>query len=95
MTMAVSLRLPHALVPYARGSATLAVEEPCATVGEALASVRTRWPAVTDRILTEQGVVRQHVNVFVGDESIRFLDGLSTPLADGDSITIVAAVSGG
>lgn len=93
--MTVSLRLPHALVPYARGSSTLAVEAPCATVGEALATVAARWPAVTDRILTEQGVVRRHVNVFVGNESIRFLDGLATPLSHGDTITIVAAVSGG
>jgi molybdopterin converting factor small subunit len=54
-----------------------------------------RFPAVTDRVLTEQGLVRRHVNVFVGDESIRFLDGLDTPITDGATITIVPAVSGG
>ena len=48
-----------------------------------------------DRILTEQGDVREHVNVFVGEESIRFASGLATPVADGDTIMIVAAVSGG
>jgi molybdopterin converting factor small subunit len=93
--MAISVILPHALTPYARGSGTLVVEERCATVAEALAAVAARLPAVTDRVLTEQGELRRHVNVFVGDESIRFLDGLDTTVADGTTITIVPAVSGG
>jgi sulfur-carrier protein len=50
---------------------------------------------VTDRVLTEQGELRRHVNVFVGEESIRFLNGLSTVVEDGDTIMIVPAVSGG
>jgi molybdopterin converting factor small subunit len=45
--------------------------------------------------MTEQGVVREHVNVFVGEDSIRFADGLATRVDDGDTIMIVAAVSGG
>ena len=93
--MAISVVLPHALAPYARGSGTLVVEEPCATVADALAAVAARWPAVTDRVLTEQGELRRHVNVFVGEESVRFMDGLATSVADGATITIVPAVSGG
>jgi molybdopterin converting factor small subunit len=93
--MTISVVLPHALTPYARGSATLVVEERCATVAEALALVASRYPAVTDRILTEQGDLRRHVNVFVGQESVRFLDGLDSAVGDGDTITIVPAVSGG
>jgi molybdopterin synthase sulfur carrier subunit len=50
---------------------------------------------VLDRVMTEQGAVREHVNVFVGEESIRFADGLATRVDDGDTILIVAAVSGG
>jgi molybdopterin converting factor small subunit len=46
-------------------------------------------------VLTEQGELRRHVNVFVGEESIRFMNGLATTLDDGDTITIVPAVSGG
>lgn len=45
--------------------------------------------------MDERGEIRPHVNVFVGDESIRFLRGLATPLADDSTVTIVAAVSGG
>lgn len=93
--MAISVVLPHALTPYARGSDTLHVAERCDTVADALAAVSTRWPAITDRILTEQGEIRRHVNVFVGEESVRFLNGLATRLAEGDTVTIVPAVSGG
>lgn len=93
--MPISIVLPHVLTPYAQGNATIVVAEQCDTVAEALAAVGARYPALTDRVLTEQGDVRLHVNVFVGDESIRFMDGLQTPVTDGEAITIVAAVSGG
>jgi len=93
--MGISVVLPQALTPYARGSGTLVVDASCATVAQALARVAVQWPAVTDRVLTEQGELRRHVNVFVGEESIRFLDGLATPVTDGATITIVPAVSGG
>lgn len=93
--MAISVVLPQALTPYSRGSGTLVVDERCATVADALAAVAVRWPAVTDRVLTEQGELRRHVNVFLGEESIRFLDGLQTGVADGETIMIVPAVSGG
>ena len=93
--MGISVVLPQALTPYSRGLGTLVVDAKCATVAQALARVAAQWPAVTDRVLTEQGELRRHVNVFVGEESIRFLDGLDTTVADGATITIVPAVSGG
>jgi len=93
--MAISVIVATALTPYTRGVGTLVVTEPCTTVGDALAAVAARLPALTDRVLTEQGELRRHVNVFVGEESVKFLDGLSTPVADGTTITIVPAVSGG
>jgi molybdopterin synthase sulfur carrier subunit len=93
--MAISIVLPRALHQYARGSNVVSLAEPCPTVADALASLAERLPAVTDRVLTEQGELRPHVNVFVGTESVRFLDGLATELADGSTLTIVPAVSGG
>ena len=93
--MAISIVLPSALMRYARGTGAVRVDASCRTVAGALAELATQWPAVTDRVLTEQGELRRHVNVFVGEESIRFLDGLDTPVADGETITIVPAVSGG
>ena len=93
--MSVSVVLPRALAPYSEGTGTIVLSEPCATVRDALVAVSRRWPALTDRVLTEQGEIRRHVNVFVGAESVRFLDGLSTPLDENDTLTIVPAVSGG
>jgi molybdopterin converting factor small subunit len=93
--MAVSVVLPRALTPYVHGLGTVQLDAPCATVRDALGQVAARWPALVDRVLTEQGELRRHVNIFVGDESIAFLDGLSTPIDEGATITIVPAVSGG
>jgi molybdopterin converting factor small subunit len=93
--MAVSVLLPRALLTYSRGSSTLELETSCGSVAGALGELGRRWPAVLDRVLTEQGEVREHVNIFVGEESIRFASGLATPVKDGDTIMIVAAVSGG
>ena len=93
--MSIVVVLPRALYPYARGSSTLVVDEPCTTVSDTLAVIGERWPGVLDRVMTEQGDVREHVNIFVGEESIKFIDGLETKVDDGDTIMIVAAVSGG
>ena len=93
--MAVSVVLPRALTPYVHGLGTVQLDAPCATVRDALGLVAERWPALVDRVLTEQGELRRHVNIFVGDESIAFLDGLSTRIDEGATITIVPAVSGG
>ena len=91
----VTVELPRALQPFAQGSPVLRLDTPCRTVADALAVVAARSPGVLDRVMDERGELRQHVNVFVGEESIRFLRGLDTPLADGSTITIVPAVSGG
>jgi molybdopterin converting factor small subunit len=93
--MAIEVVLPRALYPYARGSSTLTIDERCRSVADALAVMKERWPAVLDRVMTERGEVREHVNIFVGEDSIRFTGGLDAPVEDGDTIMIVAAVSGG
>ena len=66
-----------------------------ATVSDALERLWQTHPALRDRILDEQGEVRQHINIFVGEEAIRFADGLATKVPDGTEIMIVPAVSGG
>jgi len=91
----ITLELPKALCSYADDKASHVFDEPCATVGEALAALGRRSPSALDRVMDERGEVRRHVNVFVNGESIRFLDGLSTPAPDGSTILILAAVSGG
>ena len=56
---------------------------------------QARNQGIRDRVVNEQGNVREHINIFVGDENIRFTSGLATPLRGGSEITIVPAVSGG
>jgi molybdopterin synthase sulfur carrier subunit len=64
-------------------------------VAEALAALWQAYPGLRDRVLTEQGEVRQHVNIFVAEENIRDHDGLAVVVKNGAVITIVPAVSGG
>jgi molybdopterin converting factor small subunit len=93
--VAVTFLLPRALLPYARGAAEIVVDGAPATVREALAALGRSNPPVRDRILTERGELRPHVNIFVGAEHIGFLGGLDAPLPAGAVVSVVPAVSGG
>ena len=89
--MTVTVRIPGPLRPFCDGQSQLVVEGK-ATVAAAIGAL----PAgVRERILDEQGKLRQHVNVFVGGTSIRETGGLTTPLTDGASVFVIPAVSGG
>jgi molybdopterin converting factor small subunit len=65
------------------------------TVRQALTQLGSRLPAVHDRIFTEQGELRPHVNVFVGKTDIRWSGGLETPVNEGAELVILPSVSGG
>jgi molybdopterin synthase sulfur carrier subunit len=93
--MVVSISLPNALQPHAHGIGVVKVESLGATLRDALSALRVKYPGIVERVLTEQGVVREHVNLFVGEENSRFIGGLDAPVTDGDTIEIVPAVSGG
>lgn len=88
--------IPGYLREFTR-SARVEIPAAPATVGAALEALWQKHPGVRDRVVTEQGEVRPHVNVFVGNESIRHTGGLSTPLPSRSEIeiSIVPAVSGG
>jgi molybdopterin synthase sulfur carrier subunit len=91
--MAVTVKLPTQL-RAAAGNATEAQVEG-GTVGEALQSLYEQHAELRDRIADEGGGLRRFVNVFLGGEDIRFLEGLETPVDDGDELTILPAVAGG
>jgi MoaD family protein len=93
--MRVSYYIPAFLRPFTDGETRVEIETPAATVDEALRALWKRYPGVRDRVVNEQGEVRQHVNVFLGEESIRYSGGLETPMRAGKEIAIVPAVSGG
>jgi molybdopterin converting factor small subunit len=93
----VAFLIPTPLRPFADGRSRVEVDvakDPPA-LGDALEALWQVAPGVRDRVLTEQGEVRQHVNVFVGTESCRWTGGLATPVADGTEIAIFPAISGG
>ena len=91
----ITVRLPGPLHAAARGCARVSLEGVPPTVGAALEALFALHPALHDRILTEQGRVREHVNVFVDRATIRRTGGLTTPLRDGAVLAIIPAVSGG
>jgi MoaD family protein len=66
-----------------------------ASVGDALARLWELHMGLRDRVVNEKGEVRLHVNIFVNNENIKHRQALSTPLSEGDEITILPSVSGG
>lgn len=93
--MAVTFNIPGPLREFTGGKSAVTIDGHAATLAAALAALWARYPGVRDRIATEQGLIREHINVFVGNDNIRYTGGLATPLADGAEITIVPAISGG
>lgn len=93
--MPVTVHLPGPLREYAAGLGSVMLPSGLTTVGAAITLLGQRHPGVLHRILDEQGHVREHINIFVGNESIRVTGGLATPIQDGSEILIIPAVSGG
>jgi molybdopterin synthase sulfur carrier subunit len=93
--VAITFLISGYLTAYTGGRAQVELEAEPSTVRDALDSLWSLHLGLRDRVCNEQGQVRQHVNVFVGDENIRQLSGLDTPLIDGKEICILPSVSGG
>ena len=93
--MALVFVLPGPLRELASNRGEVRLEGNAASVSDALGLLWARCPAVRDRVMTELGEVRPHVNIFVDGESIRDAGGLTAPVRDGAEIYILPAVSGG
>jgi sulfur-carrier protein len=91
----MKFQIPGALREFSGGRGQIEIENRPATVNQALSVLWTLCPGMRDRVVNEQGVVRPHINIFVGDENIRYSGGLATPLSGESVISIVPAVSGG
>ncbi|POX40782.1 molybdopterin synthase sulfur carrier subunit [Streptomyces sp. Ru73] len=90
--MAIEVRIPTILRTYTDGQK--AVEGSGDTLGELFDDLETRHAGIKDR-LVEGEQLRRFVNVYLNDEDVRFLDGITTKVADGDNVTILPAVAGG
>ncbi|HVM64557.1 MAG TPA: ubiquitin-like small modifier protein 1 [Acidimicrobiales bacterium] len=91
--MSTTVRIPTQLRTLTGGVGEVTVEG--ATVGEVLKQLDAAHPGMGERLFDEAGRLRRFVNVFVADEDIRFLDGIDTPVAAGQTVSIVPAVAGG
>lgn len=91
--MSVKVRIPTPLRTVTGGVSEVGVD--ASTVREMISALDAKHPGLRARICEDTGEVRRFVNVFVGDEDIRFLQGLDTPLNDGISVSIIPAVAGG
>ena len=93
--MPVCFHIPGPLQALADGRRTIELDNSPASLREALEVLFSLYPGLRDRILSEQGSVREHVNLFVGREDVRYLHGLETKLDGASEILIIPAVSGG
>jgi molybdopterin synthase sulfur carrier subunit len=91
--MSVRVRVPTPLRTYTNGESE--VQASGETVGELLANLDGAFPGIGERVHDESGEIRRFVNVYVNGEDVRFLQGMSTQLKDGDELSIVPAVAGG
>jgi len=90
--MSTIVRIPTPLRTLTGGQDEVTAEGK--TIADLIADLEKRHPGMRDRLLDEKGV-RRFVNIYVGEEDIRFLEGLKTELKAGDSVSIVPAIAGG
>lgn len=91
--MAIEVRVPTILRPYTKDEKVVTVEG--ATIAEVISDLERQYPGIGARVLDDSGELRRFVNLYVNDEDVRFLGGLQTAVADGDTVTVLPAVAGG
>lgn len=91
--MSVTVRVPTTLRTLTGGDSEVSVEG--ATVADVLGALEAEHPGFKERLLDDAGNLRRFVNVFVADDDVRFLDGMATPVPDGETLSIIPAVAGG
>jgi len=91
--MSVTVRIPTILRTYTGGDSEVSADG--ATLTEVLDDLEARYSGIRARILDDAGDIRRFVNVYVGNDDVRFLDGLATATPDGAQLSIIPAVAGG
>ena len=88
-----TVRIPTQLRTLTGGQGEATVEG--STVGDVLKALDAAHPGISERLFDDAGALRRFVNVFVADDDVRFRDGLATPVAETDTVSIIPAVAGG
>jgi molybdopterin synthase sulfur carrier subunit len=91
--MTVSVRIPSILRSYTGGAAQVSAQ--AGTLGEVIAGLDADYPGLGGRILDEGGQLRRFINVYVGEQDVRFAQGLDTPVPAGGQVSVIPAVAGG
>jgi molybdopterin converting factor small subunit len=91
--MSVSVRIPTILRTYTGGESEVSAEG--GTLSEVLDSLDGSYPGIKARILDDQGAIRRFVNVYVGNDDVRFLQALETSTPEGTQVSVIPAVAGG
>ena len=91
--MAITVNLPSVLAAHTGGART--IEASGRTLGEAVADVATRFPALGPRLRDQDGNPYPFVVFYLNDEDVRFRGGFGAPVRDGDEITVIPAIAGG
>ena len=91
--MTATVRIPTILRTYTQGASEVTAAG--ATLAEVLDDLDASYAGIKGRILDDQGELRRFVNVYVGNDDVRFLDNLGTPTPDGTQISVIPAVAGG
>jgi sulfur-carrier protein len=91
--MRVSVRIPTILRTYTGGSPEVDAEP--GSLREVIAGLDAAYPGIGGRIIDDAGNLRRFVNVYVGDEDVRFAQGLDTPVPAGARVSVIPAVAGG
>jgi molybdopterin synthase sulfur carrier subunit len=91
--MSVSVRIPTILRSYTGGESE--VKATGSTLREVISDLDANYSGIAARILDDQGKIRRFVNVYVGDEDVRFAQGLDTATPEGSQISVIPAVAGG
>ena len=90
--MTVLVRIPTILRSYTGGAAEVAAPE--GTLREVIAGLDAAYPGLGGRIVDDGGKLRRFVNVYVGEEDVRFIQGLDTPVSEGTRVSVIPAVAG-
>ena len=91
--MSVSVRIPTILRTYTGGESEVSAEG--STLAEVLEDLEANYSGIRARILDDQGAIRRFVNVYVGNDDVRFLDALDTKTPEGVQVSVIPAVAGG
>lgn len=91
--MSVKVRIPTPLRKLTAEQAE--VDAAGSTIRDIVDDLEKQFPGFKERMCDDKGELRRFVNVYVGEEDIRFMSGLDTEIPEGESVSIIPAVAGG